>query len=453
MIFFILSLLSKTALATLPAILLTLIWRRRGRLAWRRDVLPLLPWFGVAVTFGLLTYYVETVYLGADGAAFSLSLPQRVLLAGRTPWFYASKALVPLGLIFCYPRWLIDPAIRWQYLFPAGLAAVATWFAVVARRNRGPIAALLIFIAALFPILGLLHVFYFRYSFVADHFQYLACLALIVPLCAVLSDWLAHPGRKRWGAVAPAVLLVFLGGLTWAQAANYSDVETLYRGILARNPESWLAHNNLGLLLASEPGGLPEAIDHYRAAVRIEPAYFESHFNLGSALAHSGSEEDKPEAIAEYRSAIGLKPDYVEAHYNLANLLSGTPGRLQDAIGEYRIALALEPGLAEAHANLGNALAQTPGSVPSAIVEYETALRLKPALAMQRINLANALAETPGRLPDAIAQYQAALHVEPISPTATISWRRRSHRCRGARRTPSPNARWRCASIPDWPRQ
>jgi protein O-mannosyl-transferase len=116
-------------------------------------------------------------------------------------------------------------------------------------------------------------------------------------------------------------------------------VETLYRRILERNPDSWLAHNNLGLILAPQPGRLAEAVQEYREAIRVQPAYPEAHFNLGSALAHSGIEEQQPEAIQEYETALRIRPDYVEAHYNLANLLAVMPGRLPDAIAEYQKAL------------------------------------------------------------------------------------------------------------------
>jgi tetratricopeptide (TPR) repeat protein len=414
LVLFVLALLSKSSIAALPAILLVVLWWLHGRLEWRRDVVPLLAWFGAAVSFGGVTYYVETVYLGARGSGFSLWLPERLLLAGRVPWFYASKVLLPVGLVFSYPRWRIDPGSWWQYLFPAGLLAVAIAFALAARRgNRGPMAAFLIFGGALFPVLGLLNVFYFRYSFVADHFQYLACLAILIPAAVLLSHWFARTEMRRWRTVCAAALLVGLGGLTWAQSTAYTDVETSYRRILERNPGSWLAHNNLGLILARQPGLLPEAVTQYREAIRIQPDYPEAHFNLGSALAHSGLEEQRPEALAEYQAALRLKPDYVEAHYNLANLLSSMPGRLQEAIAEYRKSLDLEPGLAEAHANLGNALAQMPGRLPDAIREYETALRIKPSLTMQRINLANALSQMSARLPEAIGQYRAALRAEP----------------------------------------
>lgn len=408
---FVLAMLSKTVTATLPAILLVVIWWRRGGLGWKRDVRPLLPWFAIGVPAGLFTAWVERTFIGASGAAFALSPVQRFLLAGRAIWFYAGKLVWPANLVFSYPRWRIDPGAQWQWLFPAGALGVAAGLWLVARGNRGPLAGLLIFAGSLSPALGFVNVLPFRYSYVADHFQYLASLGIIVPVTAALAGW---AGRMEWGSRwmrgGAVVLIAALGGLTWRQSGTYTDLETLYRVTLERNPESWLAHNNLGLLLVQTPGRRVDAIAEYRAAVRLEPSYPEAHFNLGSALAHSGGLE---EAIAEYETALRLKPDYAEAYNNLGNALSHLPGRLPDAIAHYETALRIDPGMAEAHANLGNALAQTTGRLPDAIREYQAAVRIRPELARLRVNLANALVQMPGGLLDAVAEYRAAVRIQP----------------------------------------
>ena len=251
---FVLALLSKTVTATLPAALLVLIWWMRGRLQWRRDILPLLPWFGLAIPAGLITAWVERVYIGMREATIALTLAQRLLLAGRAPWFYAFKALWPVNLMFSYPKWKIDPGEWWQYLFPFGLLTLALAFGLLAWRtpaNGGPLAALLIFVGTLFPVLGFLNVFPFRYSYVADHFEYLAILAIVIPCsCGLTAAVRAHGKPAGLPATAlPVLLLAALGILTWRQSGAYRDGETLYRATLARNPDSYFAHLDLGSLL------------------------------------------------------------------------------------------------------------------------------------------------------------------------------------------------------------
>ncbi|MGB7753155.1 MAG: tetratricopeptide repeat protein [Candidatus Acidiferrales bacterium] len=407
-----LALLSKTVTATLPAVLLVIFWWRRGRLEWKRDVLPLLPWLALGISAGLFTSWVERTLIGARGADFLLTPVQRVLIAGRAICFYAGKLLWPTNLTFFYPHWKIDPAVWWQWLFPAGVLALGIGLVFAARRYRGPLASFLIFSGTLFPVLGFLNIYPFRFSYVADHFQYLASLGMIVPVTSVLVRAIERISSRRAVTIACCfVLILVLGVLTWRQCRMYRDIETLYRESLARNPGSWLAHYNLGVLFAEMPGRLPDAIVEYRAALRIKPDYAEAHVNLGNALSQIPGRQ--PEAIAEYRAALQIKPDYAEAHNDLGIALSFAPGRLQDAIAEFQAAVQIDPDYAEAHLNLGNVLSQIPGRQPEAIAEYEAALRINPDYAEAHFNLGNLMARTPGRLQNAIAEYQAALRIKP----------------------------------------
>jgi protein O-mannosyl-transferase len=409
---FVLALLSKTVTATLPAALLVIFWWRRGRLEWKRDVQPLLPWFALGISAGVLTSWVETTLIGARGADFLLTPVQRVLVAGRATCFYAGKLLWPTNLMFFYPHWKIDPTEWRQWLFPTGVLVLAIGLMFTARRFRGPLAGFLIFCGTLFPVLGFLNVYPFRYSYVADHFQYLASLGFIVPVTAMLVRAIERNSSRRAVTIACCFMLILvLGVLTWRQCRMYRDIETLYRESLARNPGSWLAHYNLGVLFAEMPGRLPDAIAEYQAALRIRPDYAEAHVNLGNALSQIPGR--LAAAISDYQAALQIKPDYAEAHNDLGIALSFTPGRLPDAIAEYQAALRIDPDYAEAHLNLGNSLSQIPGRQSEAIAEYQAALRIKPDDAEAHFNLGNLLARAPGRPQDAIAEYQAALRINP----------------------------------------
>ena len=252
---FVLALLTKTVTATLPVALLIIFWWERGRLFWKRNVLPLVPWLAVGAAAGMFTAWVERTMIGAQGAQFALTFTQRILLAGHALWFYAAKIVWPANLIFTYPRWNLASASWPQYLYPVAAIAVLIALGILARRtrHRAPLAAALLFIAALLPVLGFVNVYPFLFSYVADHFQYLASLAIIVPLCAVFVPALARLGRPADIAL-PLVLLATLGLLTWRQSGIYKDSDTLYRATLRRNPGSWMAHNNLGVDLLAKPG-------------------------------------------------------------------------------------------------------------------------------------------------------------------------------------------------------
>ena len=419
---FVLALMSKTVTATLPAAMLVVLWWQRGRLAWRRDVLPLVPWFAVGASAGLFTAWVESTprLIGAQGPQYALTLAQRLLLAGRVPWFYAWKVLWPANLMFTYPRWKIDAGEWWQYLFPLGLAALAVALGLLARKNRGPLAGFLFFAGTLFPALGFLNVYPFRYSYVADHFQYLAILGIVVPAASGLTVLAGRipPGRIA-AIVLPALLLTALGAATWRQSGMYRDYETLFRATLARNPGSSFLHSNLGVILMSS-GREAEAAAEFGAAVRLTPDDPDYRVNLGLALAQLPGR--MADAIAEYQRALRTDPHLPAAHLNLGLAFTSMPGRLEDAIAEYRKAIAeyqtavrSEPDLWEAHFNLGIAYAQIPGREADAIAEYRTALRMKPDSALAHFHLGNTFHKM-GRLEDAIAEYQASLSIDPSVP-------------------------------------
>jgi protein O-mannosyl-transferase len=402
---FVLALLSKTVTATLPAALLVVLWWRRGRIDWKRDAAPLLPWFALGAAAGAVTEYVERNFVGARGTDFALTLAQRCLLAGRAFWFYLGKLPWPANLTFIYPRWTLDAAAWWQYLFPLGVLALVApllWLAV-RKGRRGPLAGFLFFVGTLFPALGFFNVYPFIYSYVADHFQYLATLGVIVPAAAGLTA-VARRSSLAYGqrACAAAALLAVLAVLTWRQTGIYQDAQTLYRATLARNPDCWLAHNNLGSELLQTPGGLTEAVSHFEAALRLQPNYPQTYNNLGIALSNIPGR--LPEAINDFETAVRIQPDYAQAQNNLGLALSTVPGRLPEAIGHFEAALRTKPDYAQAHNNLGSALSHMPGRLQDAISEYEAALRIQPDFPEAHYNLANALSDVPSRLADAIAQ-------------------------------------------------
>jgi protein O-mannosyl-transferase len=409
---FVLALLTKTVTATLPAVILVIFWWQSGRLEWKRDVLPLLPWFAVGISGGLFTAWVERTFIGARGADFLLTPAQRVLIAGRAICFYFGKLLWPANLMFFYPHWNVDPGAWQQWLFPAAVLAVSVSLGFAATRHRGPLASFLLFSGTLFPVLGFLNVYPFRYSYVADHFQYLASLGVIVPGIALLAWAIERTSGRKAVTIASSVLLILvLGVLTWRQSRMYCDEETLYRASLQRNPGSWLAHYNLGVLLAAKPETYQDAMQEFQAAVQIKPDYAAAHHDLAVVLANTpGRMQD---AISEYKVALQDDPDLAEAHYDLGNLLLRTPGRQQDAIAEYQAAVRIKPDFAAAHTNLGIQLAAIPGRSTDAIAEFRTALQLSPDLAEAHNSLGLMLSRVPGRLPDAIAEYQAALRVNP----------------------------------------
>jgi len=450
---FLFGLMCKTAIAPLPAIILAVLWWRRGRLRLRDDVVPSLPFFGLGIGAGLFTAWVERNFVGAHGTAFQLSILQRCLIAARDFWFYLFKLLWPVKLTFIYPRWQISGAIWWQYLFPLTLILLLALIWRLRKKNRGPLAAVLVFLGLLFPALGFINVYPFIYSFVADHFQYLACVGPLTLFAAGMTmalDSIA-PGKVLLRPTISFFLLLTLGALSWRQCRDYRDIETLWRTTIARNPDCWMAYSNLGSFLSAhgdaneaiadfrkaleiwpnqskdhnnlgkalvQKGRIAEAMDHFQTALRISPDDPDTESNIGAASLQHG---DADEAISHLRRAVEKWPRHAQGHINLGNALLQNR-EIDAAIAEYEKTLALPFDHAESHYSIGTALRQK-GDVEEAIVHYRKALELRPDYANAHNNLANALRQQ-GRTEEAVHEYEAALKSEPDSILAgnNLAW-------------------------------
>lgn len=400
---FICALLTKTVTASLPAALLVVSWWRHGRLEWRRDVVPLLGWFALGAGSGLFTAHFERVLIGAQGAEFTLGALDRLVLAGRVFWFYLGTLAWPFDLMFVYPRWQVDAAAWWQWLFPIGglaLLAVLVWWC---RRNRAPLAVALLFGGSLFPVLGFVNVYPFVFSYVADHFQYLASLAFFAATGVGLASL-----SRTWGWIATGALATLLGALTWSQAGMYRDNVTLWETTLKRNPDAWLAHQNLCTLLV-ESGQAAAALPHAERVVQLRPENPEALNNLGDCLTRVGR---AAEALAPLKRAVERQPKYAVAHNSLGVTLMAL-SRADEGLASFETAVRLQPDYAAARLNLGQALA-TARRMPEAVPHFTRAVELEPGNPRARLQLGTALA-LQARYAEALPHFEAAVALEPES--------------------------------------
>lgn len=409
LVLFVLALLAKTSIVPLPAALLVVFWWMRGRIGWRRDVVPLLPFVAIGVAAGVATTWVERTFMGAAGADFGLGFAERCLIAGRAFWFYLYKLLWPANLVFIYPRWHVDARVPWQYLPAVAFLITLLLFWRLRNRSRTPLSVLLYFAGMLLPALGFVSLYFSRYSFVADHFQYLAAIGPMALAAALVEKGagVLREGTRGWAArVVGGALVSVLLVLTWRQAGRYADVETLYRATLASNDECALAHNNLGLLLMNK-GRDDEAMSHYQRALGIDPRFGDAHYNIGLLLAKSGRDD---EALAHYLKALNLDADHAKTYNNLG-ALAEKKGRPEEAVLHYQKALQIDPNQAQAHNNLGVLLARM-GQADEAEAHLLKALQVNPGYADAEFNL-GMLAAGMRRESDAITHYQKALHLNP----------------------------------------
>lgn len=415
LVLFVGALLGKTVTATLPFTLALIVWWRRGRLG-RRDAAFLAPLVVVGAALASVTAYLERFQIGTAGEDWGLSPLGHVLLASRILVFYLHKLMWPVDLTFIYPRWSITAGDPTAYLF---LAAVAGVFALLwagrKKLGRGPVVALGHFVVALAPALGLFYVYPMRYSFVADHFQYLASigpLALAGAIVWQVGGKARHATAARGGAIA--VLLCALGFATASQARIYENLEVLWRDTLSKNPEAWAAHNNLGAMLG-ERGELDEAARHLERAVALKPDHGGAYANLGVVHARQGRID---EAIVELGRAADLEPRDARTRVLLGQALA-RGGRPAEAERAFAVAVDLEPDDAHARRMLGDFLV---GQMryDEAVPHLRAALDKVPRDVTTHLNLGSCLAKL-GRYDEAHFHLRRACELDPRNTAALYS--------------------------------
>jgi tetratricopeptide (TPR) repeat protein len=422
LILYLLALSAKTTACTLPAALLLILWLQKKPIRCKR-IFQIIPFLVLGLAMGALAIWWERYHQGTSRAVFTFLSPiERVLVASRAVWFYLSKLVWPSNLTFIYPRWNISPAhpLDYVWLLAGLIVCVAIYF--LRSRSRGiggsvEVAAAF-FVATLSPVLGFIMLYTFRYTFVADHYQYLACIGLIALSSAgviTLADAFKN-GRTLVLSVALSVVAL-LATLTWRQAAMYGNIETLWRKTLARNPDCWMAHNNLGIVLFQK-GKLDEAIAHYRTTLQMEPKFWDADYNLGSALLGKGQVDD---AIFYCEKAVAMQPNDPDAQVALANALFQKK-QIDDAIVHYQKAVALRPDYFFARYGLGHALLEK-GKLDAAIEHCRAAVLIQPDNADCHTILGIALDQT-GQSAEAIQHYEKALEISPQSVSAlnNLAW-------------------------------
>lgn len=403
-----LAMASKSSTVILPLILGLCGWWVDGRLNWR--VVPrLLPFFFFSLVMSGVSMWTQKLE-GTVGAEWMRSWPERMVTAGVVVWFYLSKLFWPHPLIFIYPRWKIDASHVVSFLPTLAAVVVVTvlfWFRTKLWARTG-LFAFAYFLVALLPVLGLVNHYFLRYSFVGDHFLYLASMGPLALAGAVI--WTAFDYQKKPSNIPKllvcGLLLAVLFGLTWRQTGVYQNSETLWLDTLAKNPPCWIAHNNLGLILMDREKFVA-AEAHMKEALKQQPDDPTVLNNLGLALSSQGRDR---EAVACFEAALKKKPDYVKGHYNLGLSLVAL-GKTDDAIAENIRAVQLDPTFSDAWCNLGNALAAK-GRFDEAVARFLEALRHNCTDARIYSDLGSAL-DSQDKHEEAIGCYHRALRCDP----------------------------------------
>ncbi len=316
---FLLALFSKTAVVMLPVVLLGCVWWQRGRLQLK-GLLWSVPFFALSLVSGLVTMWFQYEHVLKAAPVRAISFMGRLAAAGRVPWFYLYKALLPVNLMLIYPQWEINASHLVSYMPGMILIASLTFFWSKRKTwGRGLFFGLGYFVVTLFPVLGFFEQSFYRFSLVADHWQYYSIIGVIALIVAVgerICRRIGDPGRSV-GVVMSVAILIVLGVGTWKRSGVYANEETLWSDNVTKSPNSWVAHYNLGIVFA-RLGRVPDAIGQYEQALRISPDFADAGNNLAWLLAtrEGSSPADHARAIelAEHASqSAGEKdPGYLD---------------------------------------------------------------------------------------------------------------------------------------------
>lgn len=377
LVLFLLGLLSKPMVATLPFVLLLIdvwplerlspgdgFWRHARRLTLEK--LPLMLLAAVCLALTIAAQH----QIGAVAAFEELPLRIRLSNAAVSYLAYIGKMIWPQGLAAFYPYRSSLPA---PLVFGCAAAIGGLSVAAIAAVGRAPYLTVgwLWYIGTLVPVIGIVQL---GGHAMADRFTYIPLMGVFILLSWGVPALLARIGLSTASAVVvPAVAVVAYAVAARGQVMHWQNGTSLWEHAIRVTPDNARAHANLGVSLAGE-GRRASAITEYQEALRLEPRMAETHNNLALVLVDVGASED---ALAHYREAVRLKPDYPNAHTNLANLLD-EKGWTDEAIQHYGEAIRLKPNHVLARVNLAIALAKV-GRVAEAIGQLEEALRADPS--------------------------------------------------------------------------
>jgi Tfp pilus assembly protein PilF len=400
------ALLSKTSTVMLPVVVALCAWWLDGRWRWL-IVKPLLPFFALSAAAAAWTVWEQKFHSGALGIEWVQTIGERIAVAGAVPWFYLGKLLWPYPLIFIYPRWNVRPPGLLWFLPVAALLAVLIALWRYRNTTLRPLwFAFAYFVVSLFPVMNFFDVYFFRYSFVGDHFQYLAAMGPLALAGAAIAAALRKAGSPRYYAAVVTVLVAALAAVSADHGEVFKNNEVLWKHTIAKNPEAWLAHNNLATIFLDQSNVAAAEVE-LEDTLRLNPRYAEAHANLANILFDAGRFD---EAITHFRQAIEAEPQY-ERMYNYLGMSLVMSGQMDEGVRQIRRAIELNPEDAKAHEHLGIALSRR-GDKEGATAEFAATVRASPTSANYRMRYGTALL-LQDKFAEAKAQFAEAVRLTP----------------------------------------
>ena len=406
-LFYFLSITSKTSVAGFPFVLALLIYWQK-RLFTFKDFKTVLPFFFISVIVGTLELWFHNIHKDQYLAIFPYGIGERIAVGGRVFFFYLYKAVMPLNLSFVYPRWDINLMNPGVYL-PA-LAVMLMTVSIFCLKHRFPslFALFFFYLLNIFPVMGFIDIYYMRYSRVADHWQYLSLIAVVTGLVSTINNFISKStqGIKRVCFLVFLIISCLLSFITLNQQQIYKDQKILWKETIKKTPTAWIAYNNLAIIYLKE-GELEASQKYTKKSLELEPMNEMAVNNMGSIL----SRQNKPKLALDYfKEAIRIQPDFSLAHFNLGLGLMDL-GEYRESYSEISESLRIYP-LSHLTRNARGNVLQRMNFIKESIPEYKEAIKLNPDFHLAYYNLANGLVSLKN-YNEAIKNYEMALSISP----------------------------------------
>jgi tetratricopeptide (TPR) repeat protein len=410
-LFFVLGLMSKAMLVTLPFVLVLLdYWPlgrfrdvTQGKLTLRHLVCEKLPLIFLAATSSVVNFMVQQS-AGAMIRGESYSFITRISNALVCYVWYIVKLVYPSKLAVLYPH-PGDSLPLWRPVLALALLLLITT-AVICKVRKRPylLVGWLWYLGTLVPVIGFVQV---GSQAMADRYTYLPAIGIFI-----MAGWggaeffprLRH--RKVIGVLTISVVVTVLLICTRFQLRHWRNSLTLFEHTLSVTENNYVIHNNYGCSL-HDAGKLESAEENFNESLRIKPDYVGALNNLGMVLKDLGRIE---EAVIKWRRALELSAYHPSANANLG-LIMFTQGKYDEAIKHFKTTLSVKPNFSGVHYFLGDIYYQKE-NYGLAVEYFNEAIRVQPYNILAMNNLGMVLKEQ-GKINEAVDQWNKILEIAP----------------------------------------
>ena len=422
LLFALLAITSKTSTVILPGILLLCTWwKDQKNLSCR--VFLLIPYFFISGVASYLTILEQKFHVGAVGHEYTLDWVQRVGLAGTTPWFYLWKFITPWSLCFIYPKWSASELVPLGWFLLVGWASILLLLFGYQHRHNSQVAkatffALACFLISLLPVLGLFDGYFFRYSYVSDHFQYLASMATAGGCGAIITLLTRRSGTSGMFFLTILILLfTALITIDIKDSQRFKDRDSLWKNTVSRNSGCWMAMNNLGNLRYAE-GNKEEAVAWFEKSCAIH-TQDEGVWNNLAVIAMDSGRFDEAKVFLDRALAIDAKNSKVLSTFSKYYLHQGNESMALD----FALRAATSNNLNTEACCMAASLLIRQGRYEEGEHMLSETKRNSPRDINAYLMLASLL-ENEGRLKDESVEYQKILDIYPDNPQAIREYSR-----------------------------